>query len=155
LYVSAFQSFLFNKVVSDRILELNKVKKGDLAWKHDKGVVFSVEDEDVENVRSLNGEISPSGPMFGNRMSTAHGYAGKYESDLLEEQHLSIADFPSSGPYRCTGGRRPLRFFPKDPSASSSEDEFGEYIEISFGLESGSYATVVLREICKDLLKEN
>lgn len=147
LYASAYQSYLFNRIVAERIDRLNVMKVGDLAWKHDKGVVFVVDDEDAENLRASRLEISPSGPLYGKKMSWPSGEAGAREKALLVEEGLSVEDFPGSGPLKCTGGRRPLRFIFTDPHAQTGEDERGEYIEMKFTLPAGCYATVLLAEI--------
>jgi len=154
-YASAFQAHLFNKLLAARIDNLNTLVTGDLAWKHDKGVVFKVEDSDAENLRCERGEISPSGPMFGGKMTRPEGETGKAEQAVLDEAGVTIDDFPRSGPLKCTGGRRAMRFFPESSSADAGEDEHGAYIKLKFDLKAGCYATVLLREICKDKLKEN
>ncbi len=150
LYASAYQSYLFNRIVAERIDRLDVMEVGDLAWKHDKGVVFTVDDEDAENLRASRLEISPSGPLYGKKMSWPSGEAGVREKALLVEEGLSVEDFPGSGPLKCTGGRRPLRFIFTDPHARTGEDEHGEYIEMSFTLPAGCYATVLLAEIFED-----
>lgn len=150
IYVSAFQSHLFNEAVEARLSSLGEVLEGDLAWKHDKGVVFEVLDAQAENPRAARGEISPSGPMFGKRMTWPKGRPGEMEREILAGSGLAEDRFPAKGPLRCTGGRRPLRFFPHEPSAEAGEDENGGYVEVRFGLDSGCYATVVLAEIRKD-----
>jgi tRNA pseudouridine13 synthase len=154
LFVSAYQSHLFNRVVAHRIDRLDEVETGDVAWKHDKGVVFDVEDADRELPRARAGEISPSGPMYGARMKRASGAPGAFEDTLLADAGLTIADFPTGGVFQCAGGRRPLRFFPRHCQALAGEDIHGPFIEIAFDLESGCYATVMLSEICKEGLSE-
>jgi tRNA(Glu) U13 pseudouridine synthase TruD len=47
------------------------------------------------------------------------------------------------------GGRRPLRFRPRECRAMAGKDELGEYVEFVFELDSGCYATTLLREVCK------
>jgi tRNA pseudouridine13 synthase len=150
LYASAYQSHLFNRVVAARLGGLDRVELGDLAWKHDKGVVFRVEAPDVESPRAERGEISPSGPMYGERMSRPTDRPGALEEELLASEGMTIDTFPRNGPLKCAGGRRPLRFLPKDAAAEAGADEHGAFIEVRFGLDSGSYATVLLREVCKD-----
>jgi len=147
IYVSAYQSALFNRVVAARVGALGIMQEGDLAWKHDKGVVFQVTDAAVDNERAARGEISPSGPLFGQRMSWPAGAPGEAEAALLAGEGLTIEDFPASGALRCTGGRRPLRFFPGGPSAEGGQDEHGPFVEVRFSLDPGCYATVLLREI--------
>jgi len=61
-----------------------------------------------------------------------------------------VEQLPRTGPLRCTGGRRPLRFLPKDVATAEGTDDHGAYVEVRFGLDSGCYATVLLREVCKD-----
>jgi tRNA pseudouridine13 synthase len=153
LYASAYQSHLFNRVVAARIRALDRVELGDLAWKHDKGVVFKVEAPEVENPRAERGEISPSGPMYGERMSWPTERPGAFEAELLAGEGMTIDGFPKSGPLKCAGGRRPLRFLPKDAAAEAGSDEHGAFIELRFSLDSGCYATVLMREICKDGLR--
>jgi tRNA(Glu) U13 pseudouridine synthase TruD len=52
------------------------------------------------------------------------------------------------------GARRPLRFRPQDLDVDGSVDEHGPFIEMSFSLPPGCYATMILREICKESLSE-
>jgi tRNA pseudouridine13 synthase len=150
LYASAYQSHLFNRVVAARVQALDRVELGDLAWKHDKGVVFRVDAPEAENPRAERGEISPSGPMYGERMSWPTERPGAFEAELLAGEGMTVDSFPRSGPLKCAGGRRPLRFLPKEVSAEAGADEHGAFIEVRFALDSGCYATVLLREVCKD-----
>ena len=150
LYVSAYQSWLFNQVVAARISALDRVEVGDLAWKHDSGAVFGVEDADAEQLRADAFEISPTGPLFGYRMTPATGRPGEFEEGVLSGDGLTTEDFRSPGVHRVKGARRPLRFRPLNASADAGVDPRGEYIELRFELPAGCYATAVLREICKD-----
>ena len=86
-------------------------------------------------------------------MKLASGEPYGIEEGVLADAGLSMTHFPKSGPLKCTGGRRPLRFIPKDCAAKSGQDDNGEYIELTFTLGPGCYATSVLREICKEGLK--
>ena len=45
LYLSALQSWLFDKVVELRLEQIDRVRAGDLAWKHVNGACFLVEDQ--------------------------------------------------------------------------------------------------------------
>jgi tRNA pseudouridine13 synthase len=152
LYVSALQSYLFNQVVAERIGSLGAVAVGDLAWKHENGAVFLVEDAAVEQPRAKRFEISPTGPMFGQRMSAPGGSVARLEQAILEAEGLADLELPRSGPLRCRGGRRPLRVRPDGAVAEAGHDDHGPFIEVRFFLPAGSYATVVLREVCKDRL---
>jgi tRNA pseudouridine13 synthase len=154
LYASAVQSYLFNELLARRIDELDAVTVGELAWKHDNGAVFTVEDVAAEQERAAQFEISPTGPLFGRKMTEPGGRSAALEQRILDEAGLTRDDFPARGPLRCPGARRPLRVKPDRPRATAGADEHGPYLELTFGLPAGSYATVLLREICKDGLVE-
>ncbi|MBN1491895.1 MAG: tRNA pseudouridine(13) synthase TruD [Phycisphaerae bacterium] len=149
LYVSAFQSYLFNKVVAERIESLGRLLAGDLAYRHNHGAVFRVEDPAVEQPRADTFEISPSGPLFGYRMAEPTGDAGAIEARILAAENMRPLDFRATGAHKVKGGRRPIRFRPNEWDVAEGRDDLGEYYEFRFLLESGCYATIVLREICK------
>ena len=143
--LSAYQSHLFNQIVAARLDEIDRVREGDLAWKHDSGAVFLVEDAGREQPRAERLEISPSGPMFGYKMRMAEGEPGRLEREVLEGEELSLEDFRLRGGLRAEGARRPLRV-PLD----EVELWYDEGLMLRFDLPSGSYATNVLREIMKE-----
>ncbi|NLX13222.1 MAG: tRNA pseudouridine(13) synthase TruD [Phycisphaerales bacterium] len=148
-YVSAFQSQLFNQVVSMRLDTLDRLVEGDLAWRHPQGAVFRVEDLAKEQPRCEAFEISPTGPLFGYRMSEPDGDPGRIERDLLAGENMTLDDWREPGQRKIKGGRRPLRFQPHESHVEGGRDEAGDYLQVQFFLESGCYATTVLREICK------
>lgn len=148
-YISAFQSMLFNQIVGKRIGTLDKLLPGDLAWRHPQGAVFRVEDVDTEQPRCDVFEISPTGPLFGHRMTSPEGEPGRMEAELLQENDLVGCEWREDGKHRTPGGRRPLRFKPHDAAVTAGKDDAGDYIQVAFFLESGCYATTVLREITK------
>ena len=45
--------------------------------------------------------------------------------------------------------RRPLRFGPRCIEISDGSDDNGEYLQLAFELDSGCYATTLLRELMK------
>lgn len=144
-YVSALQSEMFNEVLAQRLpLGLHRLQVGDLAWRHANGAVFLVEDAGREQPRSDAFEISPSGPLFGRRMTAAQGRPGELEQRVAEG--LPIAAL-HRGPYAAPGGRRPFRFPISEGRASLGADMRGPYLELAFMLPRGCYATAVLREL--------
>lgn len=155
LYLSAFQSYLFNKVVAVRLGSLAQLLAGDLAYRHANGAVFRVTDPAAEQPRADTFEISPSGPLFGYRMTEPTDEPLEIENRVLCETGFAPADFRVPGAHKVKGARRPLRFQPRDAEVSLGEDEHGEYFELRFFLEPGCYATTVLREICKTDLAES
>lgn len=150
--ISAFQSYLFNQVVARRLDQLDRLLAGDLAWRHPQGAVFAVEDVERERPRCEAFEISPTGPLFGYRMSMPTGAQGQLEQEVLAEAQFTLEAW-REGPERSVrGARRPLRFRPHDAAVEAGEDDLGPYFELRFHLESGCYATTVLREVCKSAL---
>jgi tRNA pseudouridine13 synthase len=157
-WMNALQSFVFNKVVSERLAAgtLGAVVPGDLAWKHDNGAVFAVDEAtgaDAETkARAARFEISPSGPIWGPKMTLASGETDRVEVEALAGtgvtiEHIAAWEKRTKTP--APGARRPLRIPLLDPDVEGGADEHGEYVRVAFELPAGSYATVVLREIMK------
>jgi len=148
-FVSAFQSQLFNQVVARRIDALDRLEVGDLAWRHPQGAVFSVENLAAEQPRCDVFEISPTGPLYGAKMQLPTGPQGEIERAVLTEAGLTLESWRESRDRKARGGRRPLRFQPHAADVTAGQDAHGDYLELTFELEAGCYATMVLREICK------
>lgn len=149
LLVSAWQSDLFNAVLVKRLPQIDTLLEGDMAYKHENGACFRVEDPTVEQPRCEAFAISPTGPLLGKRMMELTGPAGAIENPILETIHLTDDDYVRLKRFGATGGRRPLRFEPKGADIRTGTDEHGEYLQLQFELPSGCYATVLLREITK------
>ncbi|MFP4106513.1 MAG: tRNA pseudouridine(13) synthase TruD [Phycisphaerae bacterium] len=150
LYVSAFQSLLFNEVLARRLEQMDVLADGDWAVKHANGAVFKVEDASVEQPRAEAGEISPTGPIFGSKSKFAGGEWGKVERAVLAAHDIELEQFGNLRPMKCRGSRRATRFLLERPAIESGSDEHGEFFEVRFGAESGCYATVALREMMKN-----
>ena len=149
LMVAAWQSDLFNRVLAHRMPRIDTLLDGDMAYKHVNGASFCVEDVAVEQPRCEGFEISPTGPLIGNRMVRLTGGAGNIENPLLDELTLNKDALSRLKKYGGVGGRRPLRFRPEQVKIDTATDEHGDYLELHFDLPSGCYATVLLREITK------
>ena len=146
-YVSAFQSYMFNRVVAERLRSgLGALWVGDLAYRHDNGAVFLVEDAAVEQPRADAFEISPSGPLFGYRMTEPTGRAAELEAGILEAEGFTREEFRGERS-RVKGSRRALRFHPGEAKVSLGADESGPYLELRFVLPRGCYATALLGEL--------
>jgi tRNA pseudouridine13 synthase len=154
LWVSAVQSWMFNQVLSQR-LEANTfdhVLAGDLAFKHDNGACFLVEDAAAEQPRCQAFEISPTGPLVGYRMSLPTGEPLKIEEAVMAEAQLHPKDFKVESRDKVKGARRPLRVKPEDVELAGGVDDHGTFITVAFTLPAGSFATVLMRELIKDRL---
>jgi len=145
LYLSAYQSSIFDKVVEQRLALIDRVLPGDLAWKHANGACFLVENADVEQSRVDQFEISATGPMFGTKMKLPVGEVRAAEEQILAAEGITLESFDLGNGLRMEGERRPLRVPLGDPSLSLE----GDCLRLEFCLPKGSYATSVLREITK------
>ncbi|MDD5134416.1 MAG: tRNA pseudouridine(13) synthase TruD [Phycisphaerae bacterium] len=148
-FVSAYQSYLFNRFLALRMPDIDKVLAGDIAYNHISREFFRIENPSAENPRCQAFEISPTGPLFGLRMTKSAGPAGEIENRILENAGLNGRDLRQMSEYGAGGVRRPLRFRPHNAKISAGDDKYGSYVELRFELDSGCYATCFLREICK------
>lgn len=148
LYVSAYQSYLFNKLLAQRLPTVHRLEQGDVAYIHRNGACFVVEDVPSEQPRADALAISPAGPMFGVKMLTAQGKPGAREAALMVEEGISFSDFRVPG-VNFNGERRPYRIPLTDASLW-----WDDGLMVSFSLPPGVYATMVLREIMKSDIPE-
>ncbi len=148
LYISAYQSKLFNECLAERMNDnlFSTVLVGDLLQKRDSGGVFASDDASIDQARFDAGEVGLSGPMFGHRMKcAAEGTkASEREARILEREEITLASFSHLSKL-ANGARRPLSIILDEASATALEDA----LEVRFALPSGSYATAIMREIIK------
>ncbi|MGN6724831.1 MAG: tRNA pseudouridine(13) synthase TruD [Tepidisphaeraceae bacterium] len=149
LWVTGLQSRLFNRIVARRIESIDTLWAGDLAYKHENGACFLVEQPETEQPRADAFEISPTGPMVGRRLSPPRGKPLEMERELFQEYGISPDDFRSSERDRSHGDRRPLRVQPTNTHLEAGVDEHGQFITVAFTLPPGSYATVLMRELMR------
>lgn len=156
LYASAYQSHLFNAVLARRIEMsiMDVLIAGDLAWKHDTEALFAVDDPATEQPRLQRFEVSPTGPLVGQRMREVGGEAAELEAAALAEAGLQPRALDSAAMRPLTGRRRPLRFRLTEWALEEGRDDRGEYLELRFALPPGCYATAVLRELGKGEIVE-
>ncbi len=150
LFVSAYQSYLFNQVLARRIDTLDHLEIGDLASKEDTGGTFLVEDVAVEQPRCDRFEISPTGPIFGYRMMTPQGLEGNIENEIMDTEKITLEDFKNQEEFKLKGTRRPFRVRMINPEIQTGADDAGDFLQLRLDLPSGSYATAVLRELMKE-----
>ncbi|WP_075007275.1 tRNA pseudouridine(13) synthase TruD [Stigmatella aurantiaca] len=147
LYLSAFQSRLFNRALAARLSAgtFDTALLGDVLRKEETGGLFVCEAPEVDAPRAAAFEVSPAGPMFGPDMTpAAHGVA-EAEAALLVEEGVTLSDF-ARGRGETEGARRPYRVRLAQPVFSPE----GEDLLLSFELSRGAYATEVLAELLKE-----
>jgi tRNA pseudouridine13 synthase len=142
-YLQSLQAYAFNQFLTERIERYDELVEGDVAYMHESAGCFPVMDPRDEQPRLDRFEISPTGPLYGEKFLGAAEDVGELEDDIIEELELSYGDFQRSR-YPVQGRRRPLRA----PITQIRVQEVeGSELELSFFLPRGSYASVVLEEL--------
>jgi len=147
MFIHAYQSFLFNKAVSERSkLGVNKYVEGDIIIDNEEHLVHEFQENQIQE-KIMNFEVHPSAPLFGSKMPLAGGVVGEMEQKILDQENLELEDFkvtkmPKLGSH---GLRRAIRFKIWDIEVKHIDDG----ILVEFSIPKGCYATAVLREIMK------
>lgn len=152
LYLSAFQSRLFNAALAAR-LEAGTFAQallGDVLRKEDTGGLFVCEAPEVDGPRVAAFEVSPAGPLFGPKMPKAAHAVAEAEAALLAAEGVTLEDLKARGGGETEGGRRAYRVRLGSPELGAE----GADLWLSFELPRGSYATEVLHELLKDAAPE-
>ncbi|MCX8153148.1 MAG: tRNA pseudouridine(13) synthase TruD [Candidatus Bathyarchaeota archaeon] len=168
LFVQAYQSYLFNRFLSARIkqgLSLCKAEVGDYVLRVDRlglpvpNTVKMVNSAMLAEANELikSGKMRIALPLIGPKQRLADGVMGQIMQRILEEEGVKIESFkvqmkPSIG---ARGGFRavisPLKNFVLNGISTSARTNRECEVTLSFMLQRGSYATVLLREIMKPL----
>jgi tRNA pseudouridine13 synthase len=165
LFVQAFQSFLFNKFLSERIsqrIKLNEACVGDFVVSLDEhgipqenGQTAAVNSLSGVNKAIEEGKACVAIPLVGFKQPISRGVQGEIEQKILEEENVRPEDFEVSRMREvgATGGLRavltPIIDFVADTPKSDSENPARNEVRLRFALHKGSYATVPLREFMK------
>ena len=147
MFVHAYQSYLFNDVVSRRVeMGINKFIEGDIIIDNGEHIIRDKTPEEYQELID-NFEVNPTVPLYGTKVPFAGGKVGEMEKSVLESYGLEKSDFevPKMPRLGSHGLRRSLRFQVWDASAKASDDG----VLAEFSINKGSYATAVLREVMK------
>jgi tRNA pseudouridine13 synthase len=165
LFIQAYQSFLFNKFLSQRIqrgIPLNEAQIGDYALNlDDHGLpttqFIQVTAQSIHSVEKAltEGRMRIAVPLIGFKQPPSDGIQGEIERETLESEGVSPRDFHvSSMPeISAPGGLRtalaPVIRPSIDGASSDPANPSKRKVALSFTLHRGSYATILLREFMK------
>jgi len=145
LLLSAARSHLFNRVLATRVgrSDWNRPLDGEVWMLAGTHSIFGPEPLSTELVeRHARGDIDLTGPLWGEGVLRTSGRVNDLEVAIGDANTQLVAGLVSNG---LRHERRALCLRPKDLRAQWLSDSA---LELSFGLEAGAYATVLLREIC-------
>ncbi len=147
LHLSAFQARIFHRVLAARAPTFDRLSAGDVAWVHDSGAVFLVEEVLADLVtRSTRFELSPSGPLFGPKLLPAAGDQRSLEEAALSAEGIGLETLHrSERGFRLPGARRPLRV----PIGEVAWEREGADAWLSFRLPPGAFASTLVEELAK------
>ncbi len=149
LLVSAFQSYLFNQWLIERLADqlYATVLGGDVLQKRASGGMFTSIEPELDQARLSSGELVITGPMFGAAMRSPPDGSPAHvrEARLLDALALGPADFAPLGGL-ASGTRRQAAITVGEPIV---EPLAPDAIRITFTLPAGAYATAILREVQK------
>ncbi|MHA1924440.1 MAG: tRNA pseudouridine(13) synthase TruD [Candidatus Thorarchaeota archaeon] len=158
IFVHAFQSYLFNRLISQRAessLPLDLPVPGDFLMKLDEAHagrdswLFVTEKNCEERVKLVqSGEYGLSIPLPGYSTKTPPSVQTDMLRNLMLEEDVRFQDFrkPKRKAIDSAGGFHLLAIVLKDIRGECKEDD----VVLHFQLRKGSYATVVMREIMKN-----
>ncbi len=159
LFVQAYQSYLFNRFLSQRIKQcfpLNKAIEGDFVVPVERtGLPITTMGKTVtsENLHSINAQVTTGKmrvalPIVGQKQKLSGGSMGEIEEEIIQGEGM-IDHVRWLNELSRTGGKGGLRTAAATVRdfrlLETSDDSF----KMSFMLLRGCYATVLLREILK------
>ncbi|MEF8848793.1 MAG: tRNA pseudouridine(13) synthase TruD [Candidatus Thermoplasmatota archaeon] len=163
MFVYAYQSFLFNKIVSERIkknIPLNKAVPGDIIHPirknkiKNKNIFVTSDNVDKVNIQIRKKKAVVTGLLLGTESVYAKGLMGEIEKKVINQENIKKRDFiiPEIPYLSSKGLRRPVIAFVKNLSYKIGKDELNrnkKKLGLKFGLDKGTYATSLLREYMK------
>ena len=166
LFVQAYQSYLFNRFLSERIksgFSLDRAEVGDYVVNVERSglpMVNAAKMATEQTVSGVNarvkaGKMRVALPLVGIKQKPSQGAMGEIERNILAEEGLRTESFRANEISRVSGrgGLRavltPFQSFKLQGASKSATDQRESQADLSFMLLRGSYATVFLREIMK------
>jgi tRNA pseudouridine13 synthase len=145
LLLSAARSHLFNRLLAERVLagNWNQAMDGEVWMLAGSHSIFGPEPLTPDlTARMASGDIDPTGPLWGAGELRSVGAVAAIERDVAAQDDDLVR-----GLAKC-GLRQERRALVMRPSDLAKTWLSASAIELSFSLNKGLYATVVIREIC-------
>ena len=165
LFVQAYQSYLFNRFLSERIrrgIPLNEPKIGDYLIKLDEHRIPTEEwsqatEQNIQDITAATkeGKMCVAAPLIGPDQPSSKGLQGEIEQTILEAENVLPTAFKipympeATAEGRVRAVLNPVWNLVQEEISEDKENEGKQIIKIGFTLNRGSYATVVLREFMK------
>jgi len=163
MFVYAYQSHLFNRILSERIrrgFPLDKAIVGDVVLPlrngaiDENGIVATKNNIEKVNAQISKGKAFVGGLLFGYDSEFAKGEMGEIEHKIIDKEKLNPKDFviPELPNLSSSGSRRPISASVKNLEFKLNDDELNKNnfaLTLKFELQKGSYATSLLREFMK------
>ena len=148
LFVQAYQSYVFNKCLSNALLcneDIRKCKDGDLCFEIEKPLVFGKIRRFREGIDS-NNDVIPAIRLVGYNYQP-----GKNRFDHITKRILSDENISPTAFYLKDLQELSLQMGFRQTSLCCSEFSHVGMLDLSFKLPKGSYATTLLRELIKPI----
>jgi len=165
LFVQGYQSYLFNRFISERIrrgIPLDEPQIGDYTIKLDEyGLPTEEYDQATEtNIQAIersvkDGKMCVAAPLVGPDQPPSKGVQGEIEQEILEAENVTPEKFKIPFMPEATAQGRvrailnPVWNLLQEEVSEDKENPGKQMMKLGFTLNRGSYATVVLREFMK------
>ena len=165
LFVQGYQSYLFNKFLSERIrrgVPLNTPQIGDYLIRLDE---YGLPTEEYDRATEANiltieklvqeGKNCVALPLVGPIQPTSEGIQGEIEQTILEAENVTPKEFKlrfmpeATAEGRVRTALNPVWNLIQEEISGDKENESKQIMKLCFTLNRGSYATVILREFMK------
>jgi tRNA pseudouridine13 synthase len=166
LFVQAYQSYLFNRFLSERVhrgFSLNAAEVGDFVVSVERSGLPMPKTGKLADAGSLpevnasvkSGKMCVAMPLVGFGQKLSGGEMGRIETLILEEEKVELSGFRVHDLRRISGKGElrtvvsPVRDFHVHEVIADTRNLQERRLKMSFMLFRGSYATMLLREIMK------